>query len=156
MTIREYLSQQARLITDNSLAGILNPEIWSQQRPERLSQFYQMMGVESHLTVTSRVPPNVQVTGIVERTAYRIEKLIYESLPQVYVSANLYIPNEPNNGKFPAILYVCGHSPIQKIHYQAQGRRFAELGFVCLVVDTIQFGEIPGYHHGCYREGWWH
>ncbi|MBL9127964.1 MAG: prolyl oligopeptidase family serine peptidase, partial [Verrucomicrobiales bacterium] len=22
--------------------------------------------------------------------------------------------------------------------------------------ETIQLGEIEGYHHGCYREGWWH
>ena len=32
----------------------------------------------------------------------------------------------------------------------------AELGFACLVVETVQLGEVRGYHHGCYREGWFH
>src|SRR5262245_55626200 len=34
---------------------------------------------------------------------------------------------------------------------------FASNGYVCLVVDTLQLGEIAGKHHGTYREGrfWW-
>jgi hypothetical protein len=27
---------------------------------------------------------------------------------------------------------------------------------VTLLVETIQLGEVEGFHHGCYREGWWH
>jgi cephalosporin-C deacetylase-like acetyl esterase len=60
------------------------------------------------------------------------------------------------NASLPGVLYVCGHSPTQKVEFQAHPRRFAELGFVCLVVETIQLGEVRGHHHGCYREGWWH
>jgi dienelactone hydrolase len=33
---------------------------------------------------------------------------------------------------------------------------FASHGYVCLIVDTLQLGEIAGIHHGTYREGrWW-
>src|SRR5690242_9520397 len=33
---------------------------------------------------------------------------------------------------------------------------FASNGYICLVIDTLQLGEIPGIHHGTYREGrWW-
>jgi dienelactone hydrolase len=33
---------------------------------------------------------------------------------------------------------------------------FATNGYVCLIIDTLQLGEIPGLHHGTYREGrWW-
>jgi cephalosporin-C deacetylase-like acetyl esterase len=42
------------------------------------------------------------------------------------------------------------------VHYQAHPRRLAELGFVTLIVDTIQLGEVRGYHHGPYYEGWFH
>src|SRR5881296_959217 len=32
----------------------------------------------------------------------------------------------------------------------------ARHGYVCLMVDTLQLGEIAGIHHGTYREGrWW-
>jgi hypothetical protein len=54
------------------------------------------------------------------------------------------------------VLYVCGHGDNQKVWYQAHPRRFAELGFVCLIAETIQLGEVKGHHHGCYREGWFH
>jgi hypothetical protein len=35
---------------------------------------------------------------------------------------------------------------------------FARHGYVCLVVDTLQLGEIAAIHHGTYREErwWWH
>jgi cephalosporin-C deacetylase-like acetyl esterase len=32
--------------------------------------------------------------------------------------------------------------------------KFAQLGFVCLLTETIQFGEVRGEHWGCYRNGW--
>src|SRR5512138_336529 len=39
-----------------------------------------------------RTPLNPRVTGVVERVGYRIEKLIFESRPRLYVTANLYVP----------------------------------------------------------------
>jgi cephalosporin-C deacetylase-like acetyl esterase len=163
VTIRDYLSREARRITESALSGFREEAAWRAQRPEQLRQFLEMMGLDHYPPPGQRSPLNPQVTGIVQRSSYRIEKLFYQSLPQLYVAANLYIPEPPasgasrqNAGRFPAVLYVCGHSPAQKVEYQAHARRFAELGFVCLIVETIQLGEAPGYHHGCYREGWWH
>jgi cephalosporin-C deacetylase-like acetyl esterase len=67
--------------------------------------------------------------------------------------ADLYIPDKVTT-PVPAILYQCGHSRTQKVHYQPHARRFAELGFVCLIVETIQWGEVYGEHWGCYARGW--
>ena len=66
-------------------------------------------------------------------------------------------------GKAPAILYVCGHSQVKKdgisygnkVGYQHHGAWFARNGYVCLVIDTLQLGEIEGIHHGTYREKMW-
>ena len=64
----------------------------------------------------------------------------------------------------PAILYVCGHANVvedgvslgNKTGYQHHGVWFARHGYVCLVIDTIQLGEIRGEHHGTYKLGrWW-
>ena len=41
-----------------------------------------------------RTPLNPRVTGVVQRGAYRIEKVIFDSRPGFPVTANLYIPNE--------------------------------------------------------------
>jgi len=46
-----------------------------------------------------------------------------ESLPKIYVTANLYIPKR-RSGKLPAVIYVCGHvySPHgNKMQYQHHG-----------------------------------
>jgi len=40
----------------------------------------------------ARTPLNARVTGTFDRTGYRVEKLVYESQPRFYVTANLYIP----------------------------------------------------------------
>ncbi|MCA9065678.1 MAG: prolyl oligopeptidase family serine peptidase, partial [Planctomycetaceae bacterium] len=43
-----------------------------------------------------------------------------------------------------------------KTHYQHHGGWFARNGYVCLVIDTLQLGEIEGIHHGTYRYNrWW-
>src|SRR5205807_268800 len=61
---------------------------------------------------------------------------------------------EQRGFKYPAILYVCGHSGRgrngNKTAFQDHGMWFAKNGYVCLVIDTLQLGEIPGIHHGTY------
>lgn len=152
--IRDHLSREARRITDQALADFTSAGVWRQLRAEKRRQFIEMMGLDLWWT-EQREPPPVTVTGVVEREHYRIEKLYYESLPRLFVTANLYLPRH-RTARAPAVLYLCGHAKNQKAHYQAHARRFAELGFVCLIAETIQLGEAEGFHHGLYREGWWH
>lgn len=147
LTIREYLSREAGRIADRALSD-------ASPAADRRRRFMEMMGLQDFPWAAHREPPPVHPAGVVQRPAYRIEKLSYESLPKLRVTANLYIPNNLK-GRAPAVLYVCGHADRQKVHYQGHARRFAELGFVCLLVETVQLGEAAGFHHGCYREGWW-
>ena len=151
--IRHYLSRVASDITNNALSGIHTPEQWDDIRPEKLKEFQDMVSLGSMPLEGDRPPLNVRYTGTIQMDGYRIEKLYYESLPDLYVPANLYIPDDVTE-PVPAVLYLCGHSRIQKTHYQAHPRKFAELGFVCLIVETIQYGEVLGEHWGCYDRGW--
>ena len=151
--IRHYLSRVGSEITNNALADIQNIQEWERVREKKLEEFRSMISLGSMPIEGARPPLNVKYTGTIQMDGYRIEKLYYESLPNLYVPANLYIPDnisEPG----PAVLYLCGHSRIQKTHYQAHPRKFAELGFVCLIVETVQYGEVWGEHWGCYDRGW--
>ena len=84
----------------------------------------------------------------------------YQSMPGLYVTANLYRPAK-SEGRLPAILYVCGHANVvkdgvslgNKTGYQHHGEWFARHGYVCLIIDTVQLGEIRGEHHGTYSKG---
>ena len=39
-----------------------------------------------------RTPLNPQITGKVQRDGYRVEKVIYESRPKIFVTALLFMP----------------------------------------------------------------
>ncbi len=154
--IRLYLEEAAAQITDQDLAGIHTLQDWQEIRKERYHELAEMLSLEDVPWNRKREKPRVKITGVLREKGYRIEKLYYESLPSLYVPANLYIPDNARKKATPAILYVCGHAPTQKVHYQAHARKFAQLGFVCLIIETIQWGEVRGDHWGAYARGWFH
>jgi hypothetical protein len=151
--IRYYLVQEAGRISDNVLSGMNSLADWEDIKTRRYHEFMESMGLENMPEQGDRPDLNVTITGTEQRDGYRIEKLYYESLPGLYVPANLYVPDNIREPA-PAVLYVCGHSADQKVVYQAYPAKFAELGFVCLIIETIQLGEVRGVHHGCYSRGW--
>ena len=138
---------------DESLQSLPAAAGWSEAREQWLAQYYAMMGVTSHMALEARPPLNVRVTKETARDGYRIQNLHYEALPGLYVTGNLYLPTNVD-GPVPGVLYVCGHAQKQKEHYQAHPRKFAQLGMACLLVETIQLGEIEGHHHGTFHRGW--
>jgi cephalosporin-C deacetylase-like acetyl esterase len=155
LSIREFLSREAQRMTKAALADYTDAATFHRLLPGRRRQYLEMMGVWDLPAYAERTPLNTKVTGVINRPRYRIEKLYYESLPRLYVDANLYVPTGLT-GKAPAILYTCGHEENQKVVYQTHARRFAELGFVCLLIETLQRGEVKGEHHPESRAGWFH
>ncbi|MCM4152832.1 hypothetical protein DHD05_14645 [Arenibacter sp. N53] len=153
--IRQHLCKVASNITRNSLNDIKNLKDWEAVREERHQQFIEMLGLQGKPLQGKRSPLNVTKTGSIQKKGYRIEKLYYESLPGLYVPANLYIPNGIKK-PVPAILYVSGHAHSQKYNYQAHAKNFAENGFVCMIIETIQRGEVEGEHLGQESNGWFH
>lgn len=89
-----------------------------------------------------RTPLNLRRTRAVDRGSYRIEKLIYESAPRFYVTANLYIP-QTGPGPFPAVLQPTGHSVQAKARafYQTLALGLVKSGFVVLTYDPLGQGE---------------
>ncbi len=84
-------------------------------------------------------PLNPRVTGRLDRPSYVIEKVIFESLPQFYVTANLYLPRE--GGKHPGVLLPMGHYIQGKAGGQRIAANLAAKGFVVLVYDPVGQGE---------------
>src|SRR5256886_7252050 len=70
---------------------------------------------------------------------YAIEKVIFESLPGFFVTANLYRPNQP--GRYPAVLFQSGHTQEGKPEPQRAAANLALKGFVVLCFDPIGQGE---------------
>ena len=89
-----------------------------------------------------RTPLNVREVGIVEREDYVVEKIIFESRPEFYVTANVYRPKEVN-GRMPAVVVPCGHTAEGKAAeaYQRFCVLLARHGFVALIYDPAGQGE---------------
>jgi cephalosporin-C deacetylase-like acetyl esterase len=85
---------------------------------------------------------NPLITGVVERPAYRIEKLVYESQPDFFVTAHLYLPKSGAK-PYPAILAPLGHYPEGKLakSYQTVFQNLARKGFAVLAFDPPGQGE---------------
>ncbi len=90
----------------------------------------------------ARTELRARVTGVVPMDGYRIEKLVFESRPGLFVTALLYVPDAPA-GPRPAVLLPCGHSPVGKsfANYQQIGGRLAKRGYVVLSWDPVGQGE---------------
>lgn len=153
--ILNYLCRVASDVTHHSLDGINTQEDWEKVREQRYADYLEMMSLTDVPMTGERPPLNVKIVGTIQKEGYKIIKLYYESLPQLYVPADLYIPTTIDH-PVPGVIYVCGHSRTQKVHYQPFPRKFAQLGFVCLIIETIQWGEVLGDHWGCYARGWFH
>jgi len=69
-----------------------------------------------------------------------LKKLIFESLPGIYVTALVYVPGD-HSKKHPAVLVPAGHATNGKIHYQVLSQRLASRGYVVIAWDPVGQGE---------------
>ena len=83
---------------------------------------------------------HARITGTIRMDGYSIQKLIFESLPGIYVTALVYVPADGNR-RHPAVLVPAGHAPNGKIHYQALCQRLVSHGYVVIAWDPIGQGE---------------
>ena len=99
---------------------------------------------------SNETPLNPQVTGRVQGDGFIIEKVIYESRPHHFVTANLYVPDSIKEPR-PAVLFLCGHDPLAKhsVEYQKVCQCLVKSGLVVLAQDPIGQGERYSYYeHG--------
>jgi cephalosporin-C deacetylase-like acetyl esterase len=90
---------------------------------------------------SDRTPLKPRITGVLDRPGYQVRKIVFESLPEFYVTANLYVPD--GKGPYPAVLSPCGHAVSSKAYpeYQRLFIGLARAGYVVLTWDTVGQGE---------------
>ncbi len=158
--IQNYLRTAAQKLEAQFLPNVATPEDWAKIRPRLKEEYLYMLGLWPLPEKTALEP---KTTGTLRGDGYVVDLIHYQSRPHLYVTGNLYRPPTIEPGRrLPAVFYVCGHSVRgrngNKTAYQSHGMWFARHGYICLVVDSLQLGEIGAIHHGTYREQrwWWH
>ena len=135
---REHEIHQQRLKRLSGLRTRANAEAYVQAVREKIRASFGPNPVKT--------PLNPRVTKVVERDAYRIENVLFESRPGFLVSANLYLP-KGRAFPLPGVVASCGHSANGKAidTYQAFCQGLARLGYVVLIFDPIGQGERMQY-----------
>ncbi|MGE3308345.1 MAG: alpha/beta hydrolase [Limisphaerales bacterium] len=149
-----HLKKVAAGISAGSLADPGTLKDWERDRVSLRLQLLDMLGLNPP---PERTPLRAEITGSFERAAYRVENVVFQSRPGLYVTGNFYLPKGAAT-PMPAVIYVCGHDPHPKgakVRYQDRAAWFAEHGYACLILDTLEFGEVPGLHHGIHDLNLW-
>ncbi len=157
--IRKYLADRAGELERGVLPGVRTAAELKKLRPALREEYLDMLGLQP---LPERTALKATVTGRLERDGYTVEKLHFQSRPGLYVTANLYLPR-PAKGPYPTILYLCGHASQMKREgnkaapeCQSHAIWFATHGYVALVLDTLELGEVAAMHRGTLRhERWW-
>lgn len=157
-----YFATETAKLDGRVLGEIKTKEDWLAQKDELRRQLHEMLGLDP---LPERTPLMPVVTGTLDHAEFTVEKLHFQSRPGLYVTGNLYVPKGLAKPA-PAVLYVCGHGNTvkngvsygSKSVYQHHGAWFARHGIICLIIDTIQLGEVQGLHHGTHHKGmfWWY
>lgn len=94
----------------------------------------------------SDTPLQSQCMGTVKGRGFSVEKVVFQSRPRHYVTANLYLPDD-RPARTAAVVFLCGHYDEAKQHpeYQAVCQTLVHAGLIVLAVDPIGQGERLGY-----------
>ncbi len=128
---RQDEARQARWRSAQTAAAI--DELQAETRRRFLAAIGGLPGVRS--------PLNARTLDTIGMAGYRIEKVVFESIPGIYVPALVYVPD--GDGRKPAILVACGHSPDGKAfrNYQEICVRLVRRGYIAICWDPIGQGE---------------
>jgi dienelactone hydrolase len=120
-----------------AVARLQSPAEWERYRTETRQTILELAG-----PFPKKTPLNARVTGVVHQDTYRIEKIIFESQPNFFVPAALFVPASLA-GKAPAILYCSGHSAagFRSPSFQTMILNLVRKGFVVFAFDPIGQGE---------------
>ncbi len=127
---------------DKAIAGIKSREDWLARQEFVKNKLEELVG-----PFPAKTPLNAQVTGVIKKEGYRIEKIVYESMPEFYVTGCLFVP-DGIRGKAPAVLNVIGHNQdsFRAELYQTVIHNLVKKGIIVFAIDPSGQGEHVQYY----------
>ncbi|MCS7017268.1 MAG: hypothetical protein NZM42_14275, partial [Gemmatales bacterium] len=135
-SLQEQLRRANARSTDQ-WKNIRSRDDWERFRQQKLRALRTALAIPQE----SPKPSQIRVTGQVRGAGYRVENLLYESRPGLWVSANLYWPEKPSPHPPGLLLVHSHHTPKWHSELQDMGILWAKAGAVVLVPDLLGHGE---------------
>jgi hypothetical protein len=112
-------------------------EDWEKYRDKRVDALKDALGDFSEKASNL----NYQVSGTYDGDGYRLHNIVYQSSPGIYITASLFLPENPPE-KMPGIIIIPGHHyPRTEGELQDNGMIWARCGCAVLVMEKLGMGE---------------
>jgi cephalosporin-C deacetylase-like acetyl esterase len=129
--------QEASLRESKAFAAVTTKAEWEKFRDVRIKALRESLGEFPVVPKEMRL----KVTRELEGDGYRIQNLVYETRPGLWVNANLYLPTKPPE-KMPGIIISHSHhTPNTQGELQDMGMTWARSGVAVLVPEHLGHGE---------------
>ncbi len=153
-TLPEVFSKSRAEIIESKLRLEAALEFGAHQLPSDLndlelyrSRLREEIISETGVVYNHKLPLNIKETGTIKMNGYSIKKMVFQTRPGIYATANLFVPD--GIGPFPAVINMLGHwrkGKIDSTGPQAVGHSLALNGYVCLTLDPWGSGERTTVH----------
>ena len=139
-----YVGQRTKQLSEAreaELAALSTPDAWRGYQEgirRRLSEYLGDFG--------PKCPLAAKIVDKIDRPKYVIEKLIFQSQPNYYCTANFYVPKGREFPR-PGVLLSCGHLPTGKtfVEHHEACLGLVLKGYVVLALDPMGQGERSEY-----------
>lgn len=149
-SLQAYFDRAVARRHQDVFRGINSVQQWEPKRKQTREALRRMLW---HNLRWPSAPPVATITHRAAYPGYTLENLVIETAPGLFLTANLYLPQDGAK-PYPVVLYQCGHA--SKRYYARHGAWFATHGIAALVMDNIEMGEVEFTHHGVYSNAWFH
>jgi hypothetical protein len=122
-----------------TIAGFHSLPDWQQRQQWIKETLHNIVG-----PFPQKTPLNAKVVRELKKDTYRVEHITFESQPQFFVTASLFIPSSlKKREKAPAIIYCSGHhnAGYRSEVYQHVILNLVKKGFIVLAFDPVGQGE---------------
>jgi len=142
-----------RLEAGEGALGAVNADAWLEERARRRAMLARVLVPDWPIP-----DPQVTVTDAIDHAAFRILKLRFQSLPDYWVTALLYVPHDAKPGT-PGMIVASGHILEAKAfsEYHGISVELARQGMVVLAFDPVGQGErVQNWDHmrNRFNVGW--
>lgn len=135
----DIISQEAYRLLDERkkvISSLNSQEDWEEYRSTLRTKMY------SGIDQWKKTPLYPKITGVIEEEDLRIEKILFESHPEFYVTACLFLP-KAGPKPAPCVIYCSGHTDLgfRSDTYQGVILNLVKKGFAVFAFDPIGQGE---------------
>lgn len=141
-SLYHYLTENAFSLLkkrEKKIESIDTPGEWKERQDEIRKALLDCTG-----PFPAKTPLNAKVVKTIDKGSFRVEHVIYESIPGFCVTSSLYIPSGiKKNANAAAIIYCSGHSAdgYRSDVYQHVILNLVKKGFIVFAFDPVGQGE---------------